>query len=240
MKGRTGKLVDATPQEVEAARKRKGGSNAEYAVQFEQDSSPVTVRGADATLLPYSIHLVPYSIRYTHCTPCTLQVLGADLVTQMIPAAVRRLQQLTGMDDNAIADSVVLYWHEQKQKVLMTGQIIEDDNEDDNYKSLYKQVIKKLNSWKAQSQGSKCAVDITGGKKSVNSCICLAASNVSDVDLYYMDYHGSFDKKLNRPMFGDSYLAHLPHTDLSTGSIHLKKGKDFFKVLPTAYPQCYL
>jgi hypothetical protein len=94
-------------------------------------------------------------------------------------------------------------------------------------------VIDLLNTWKSKSKnlGKKCAVDITSGKKSLNSCISIAASNVTKVDLYYMDFHGNYNKNLKRPMFMQSFLAHLPHSELAAGSTYLKRGKDFFKVL---------
>jgi hypothetical protein len=99
-------------------------------------------------------------------------------------------------------------------------------------KGLYKQVIDLVNTWKSKSKnlGKKCAVDITTGKKSLNSCISIAASNVTDVDLYYMDFKGQYNQKLRRPMFGQSFLAHLPHSELAAGTAYLERGKQFFKV----------
>jgi hypothetical protein len=98
-----------------------------------------------------------------------------------------------------------------------------------HYKQLYKQVIDLLNTWRGNNTGKKCAVDITTGKKSINSCISLAASNVTDVDLYYVDYKGQYNTSLHRPMFGMSFLAQLPHSDLAAGSTYLKRGKEFFR-----------
>jgi hypothetical protein len=45
-----------------------------------------------------------------------------------------------------------------------------------------------------------------------------------------MDFKGRYNEKLRRPMFGQSFLAHLPHSELAAGTKYLERGKQFFKV----------
>jgi hypothetical protein len=224
---RRGKLLKIASQDFDRALRQSNGRNALYQVQLDEEHDPVDIK-------------------------------GEDLELQRIPKSLLALQQLVpGLDDAAIAKSVELYWHETKKKAIMRGQLIEDETNEvcycvfvrvcciwcgssdfvsmlsftlqQHYKALYKQVVDLLNAWKGNNIGKRCAVDITTGKKSINSCISLAASNVSNVDLYHVDYKGQYNTSLHRPMFGVSFLAHLPHSELAAGISYLKQGKEFFK-----------
>jgi hypothetical protein len=197
---RRGTLAGMTSEHFDKALRQSDGRKAEYRVHLDDGQDPVHIK-------------------------------GEDLELQRIPKALQALQLLVGLDDAAIEKSVELYWHKTKKKAIMRGQLIEDEMNKQHYKGHYKQVVDLLNSWKSKTTnlGKRCAVDITAGKKSINSCISLAASNVSNVDFYYVDYKGKYNTRVHRPMFGQSFLAHLPHSELGAGSTYLKKGKEFFK-----------
>ena len=86
---------------------------------------------------------------------------------------------MPSLDYACIADSLAVNTKrtEEKGKPVLVGQIVAEDVR--HYQELHAQVQQIVSKWSQECRpGSKFAVDISGGAKTVNSCICLAATAV--------------------------------------------------------------
>ena len=86
-------------------------------------------------------------------------------------------------------------------------------------------VFSSVNNTIAQvSEGGSIAIDVTGGKKSMDVSAFLAASLFEKVEIYYVDYE-EYDSAIGYPVWGSEFLNELdnPYKQFNVREEHLIK-----------------
>ena len=95
----------------------------------------------------------------------------------------------------------------------------------DDPEEIYEKIGRRWQEWSREGD-LRCALDNTGGKKSMVSA-AAAAANFLGIDLLYVD-HGKYLPELRAPEPGTEYLTLLPNPYITLGDLKVRQCLDLF------------
>ncbi|MBC7230894.1 MAG: TIGR02710 family CRISPR-associated protein [Actinobacteria bacterium] len=90
---------------------------------------------------------------------------------------------------------------------------------------IYEKIGRRWEEWSREGE-MRCALDNTGGKKSMVSA-AAAAANFLGIDILYVD-HEKYLAELRTPMPGTEYLTQLPNPYITLGELKIRQCLDLF------------
>ncbi|MBC7248566.1 MAG: TIGR02710 family CRISPR-associated protein [Actinobacteria bacterium] len=95
----------------------------------------------------------------------------------------------------------------------------------DDPEEIYEKIGRRWQEWSREGE-LNCALDNTGGKKSMVSA-AAAAANFLGIDLLYVD-HRKYLPDFRIPLPGTEYLTHLPNPYITLGDLKIRQCLDLF------------